>query len=595
MKINRFFGVLNLMALFSASAVMAQNFQTMPISTGYSADVIANGVGSSTVSTTIDVDGVNFAFVARDFQLTPTSTPINYGIPVDGIINSVVASTPGLSFKLGDLYGNNSLRLANIGETGTLTFTTPKAAFKLYMLSTSGSGTSNVDVVVTFTDATTQTFSNIGLTDWYNGSNYAIQGIGRISRLTDALESSTTNPRLYQALLAIDAANQTKPIQSVTVTKVGTTTGVSNIFAFSADAYTDCSAPTLQPVGTLSANSAQVSWTVPATTQAASYDIYYSTTNTAPNSATTPSIPNVSGTSYTIGSLNPTTTYYYWVRTNCSGSTSQSVWSFSGTFTTLCGAMVPSYTNTFSPFPGGCWNLSLSGGTPATGPTGTSAYWIQDGFLNNTTTGAARFNLYSTNRTGWMKTVPFDLSAGGYRVKFDYGVTAYTGTAASAMGSDDIVQFLVSNDGGSTWNVLQTWTAAEAPSNTSTTYTYNLVGYNSANTVFAMYASDGPVDDSQDYNFYVDNFTVESTPLATSEVNAKKKVAVHPNPFKDVLYISDDKDLKSVTVTDVSGRVVTTIDNPGKELNLSMLKTGLYLVTVTFKDGSQSVVKAIKQ
>ena len=583
------------MALFSASAVMAQNFQTMPISTGYSADVIANGVGSSTVSTTIDVDGVNFAFVARDFQLTPTSTPITYGIPVDGVINSVVASTPGLSFKLGDLYGNNSLRLANAGETGTLTFVTPKAAFKLYMLSTSGSGTSNVDVVVTFTDTTTQTFSNIGLTDWYNGSNFAIQGIGRISRQTDVLESSTTNPRLYQALLAIDAANQTKPIQSVTVTKVGTTTGVSNIFAFSADAYTDCSAPTLQPVGTLSANSAQVSWTVPATTQAAGYDIYYSTTNTAPNSGTTPSIPNVSGTSYTIGGLNPTTTYYYWVRTNCSGSTSQSVWSFSGTFTTLCGAVVPAYTNTFSPFPGGCWNLSLSGGDPTTGPTGTSAYWLQDGFLNNTTTGAARFNLYSTNRKGWMKTVPFDLSAGGYRVKFDYGVTTYTGTAASAMGSDDIVQFLVSNDGGSTWNVLQTWTAAEAPSNTSTTYTYDLVGYNNANTVFAMYASDGPVDDSQDYNFYVDNFTVEQVQLATSEVAAKKKVAVHPNPFKDVLYISDSRDLKSVTVSDVSGRVLTTIDNPGKELNLSTLKTGLYFVTITFKDGSQSVVKAIKQ
>ena len=102
MTINLFFRALPAIALLSASAMMAQNFQKMPITSGFTADVIANGVGTSSISTTADVDGVSFAFVARDFKLTPTSSALTYGIPADGIINSVVPSTPGLSYQLGD-------------------------------------------------------------------------------------------------------------------------------------------------------------------------------------------------------------------------------------------------------------------------------------------------------------------------------------------------------------------------------------------------------------------------------------------------------------------------------------------------------------
>ncbi|SFN14673.1 Por secretion system C-terminal sorting domain-containing protein [Chryseobacterium oleae] len=595
MKIHLPLRVLSIVTLFAASAMNAQNYQTMPVQSGYTADVIANDVGSALSSTTEDVDGVSFAFVARDFKLTPTSSALTYGLPVNGIVNSVVASTPGLSYKLGDLYGNNSLKISTSGTSGTLSFITPIPAFKVYMLATGGSGQCTVNVTVNFTDNTTQTFSGVSISDWYDGTNYAIRGIGRINRANNVLESSSINPRLYQALLTLDAANQTKPIQSITVTKVSGT-GIANVFAFSADAYTDCVAPTLQPVGALTSSSAQVSWTVPATVQAVSYDVYYSTTNTAPTAATAPNHPGVTGTSFTIPSLSSSTVYYYWVRTNCSTATAQSVWSQSGTFTTLCGTVVPSYTNDFSTFPGTCWTSNLSGGTPATGPTGTSSLWASGGFLGTGSGGSATINLYSTNRVGWLKTLPFNLSAGSYKVKFDYGVAAYLSTASSPMGSDDVVQFVVSNDGGSTWTVLQTWNEANAPTNTSTPYSYTLTGYNSANTVFAFYATAGTVNDNPDYNFYVDNFTVENAQLSTSEVkDGVKKASVHPNPFKDILYISDTREVKSVTVGDASGRAVKNFRGAVKELDLSTLNTGLYFVTIYFKDGSQSTVKAIKK
>ncbi|WP_089737670.1 T9SS type A sorting domain-containing protein [Chryseobacterium jejuense] len=595
MTINLFFRALPAIALLSASAMVAQNFQKMPITSGFTADVIANGVGSSSISTTTDVDGVSFAFVARDYKLTSTSSALTYGIPADGIINSVVASTPGLSFQLGNLSGNNSLKLSATGDNGTLVFTNPSAAFKLYMLATSGSGTSIVGATVNFTDNTTQTFSNINLSDWYGGTNFAIQGIGRINRNNDVLDPSSTNPRLYQAVLNIDAANQTKLIQSVTVTK-SSGVGIPNVFAFSADAYTDCAAPTTDAATGITANTAQISWTVPASNQTTSYDIYYSTSPTVPANNANPNHSNVTGTSYTLNNLAPSTTHYYWVRANCSTATSKSAWSLVKSFTTLCGTIVPSYTNSFSPFPGNCWTSALSGGDPDTGPTGTSNYWYVNDFLNGSLNPSARMNLYGSSKAGWLKTVAFNLSAGGYKVKFNYGVTEYYGTNSSGMDSDDVVHFLVSNDGGTTWMILQTWDANNAPSNTSNEYTFDLANFVSANTVFAFYGSTGSQNEDLDYNFYVDDFTVEPAQLSTSEVNAPvKKAVVHPNPFKDVLYISDTRDIKSVTVTDTSGRTVKTVEGSVKELDLSRLNSGLYFVTLYFKDGSHSTVKAIKK
>jgi len=216
-------------------------------------------------------------------------------------------------------------------------------------------------------------------------------------------------------------------------------------------------------------------------------------------------------TSYTLSTaLNNNTTYFYRVSAYSTSGTSATCTVRS--FTTICSVFTPAYTNDFAIFPGACWSRA-NGGSPATGPgTGTTNYWLEDGFLNVGSTGATKINLYSTNRNGWLISPSFNLSAGGYRVKFDYGVTNFGGTASSAMGSDDVVQFVVSTDGGTTWTVLQTWNAANAPSNTTNQYNYNLTSYTGANTIFALFGSDGTVDDTEDYEFFVDNFVVESIP-----------------------------------------------------------------------------------
>jgi len=77
-------------------------------------------------------------------------------------------------------------------------------------------------------------------------------------------------------------------------------------------------------------------------------------------------------------------------------------------------------------------------------------------------------------------------------------------------------------------------------------------------------------------------------------VTEKAAIAVYPNPFTDVLKISDVKGVKSISVNDISGREVKSLA-PSAELNLSSLKQGLYIVNLKMEDGSVKSVKAIKK
>lgn len=81
--------------------------------------------------------------------------------------------------------------------------------------------------------------------------------------------------------------------------------------------------------------------------------------------------------------------------------------------------------------------------------------------------------------------------------------------------------------------------------------------------------------------------------LAVSDVN-KSDTSLYPNPFTDVLNISDVKGVKSISVNDISGREVKALA-PAATLNLSSLKTGLYIVNLKMEDGSVKTFKAIKK
>jgi len=102
----------------------------------------------------------------------------------------------------------------------------------------------------------------------------------------------------------------------------------------------------------------------------------------------------------------------------------------------------------------------------------------------------------------------------------------------------------------------------------------------------------GGTDDPED----VFTITITKGTLGTSEASeTKDDIEVYPNPFTDVVNISDIKNVKSISVFDVSGRLIKTIEKPSTELYLGELKSGIYLITLTMKDDLKQTIKAIKK
>ncbi len=97
---------------------------------------------------------------------------------------------------------------------------------------------------------------------------------------------------------------------------------------------------------------------------------------------------------------------------------------------------------------------------------------------------------------------------------------------------------------------------------------------------------------------FEDTFTINisSDFLSTTEVSpVKDKVRVYPNPFSEMINISDAENVKSMFVSDMAGRTLKNIENPASVILLNDLKSGMYIVTLMMKDGSKQSLKIIKK
>lgn len=225
-------------------ATVSAHAALVPVAvTGYNADVVANGTGAVTASTTDDVDGGavgnRFNFMAPTFIGSTGVAPTSF-LPATGLISS--ATTTGLSFQLASYTVNNSLRINGVGA-GTLTLTTPQRASDVYLLATSGNGASAFTATVTFTDGTTQVFTGLSAADWFSGTaNIALRGFGRVGRDNNVIQNSTTDPRLYEFRLTLVAANATKQVQSISFAK-SALVGALNVMGVSINSVVTATLP----------------------------------------------------------------------------------------------------------------------------------------------------------------------------------------------------------------------------------------------------------------------------------------------------------------------------------------------------------------
>ncbi|MFK7947298.1 MAG: T9SS type A sorting domain-containing protein [Saprospiraceae bacterium] len=270
-----------------------------------------------------------------------------------------------------------------------------------------------------------------------------------------------------------------------------------------------CPATTALNTSNITTTSATLGWTENGT--ATTWNVEYGAAGFAQGSGTTVTGTMTNPYVITTG-LMANTTYEFYVQADC-GAGSTSLWTGPFSFTTPCAAYMPPYLEDFSNGapPNACWN-EADAGNATTGPTNFGGgQWLSKTFPNGTT--AASINLYSDSRSDWLLSPDYDLTTGGpYQLEYDFGVFNYNSSTVGNMGSDDTVQVFISTDAGLTWTSLKMYDNTYVTPAGGAGELIDLTAY-SGNTVrFAIWGSEGMVDDMEDVDVYVDNFWVRATP-----------------------------------------------------------------------------------
>jgi hypothetical protein len=213
--------------LLGATA-MAAPPQAIPlnIASGFNDDVIANGSGTAGSSTTIAID------TAADGSVFYDSTyASSHGISSSGALNAGTLSTGVGSFLIAPVSGDNALDFQGSGS-GTLSFSSPTSAARLYVLGTAGNGPTTVNYTLNFAGGTTVNGSLTYL-DWYNTSQSGtVNGLSHVDRNDGTYDSAQANDfSLYSELISIPEADWSLSLNSISFTYASG--GEAAIFAVS--------------------------------------------------------------------------------------------------------------------------------------------------------------------------------------------------------------------------------------------------------------------------------------------------------------------------------------------------------------------------
>lgn len=538
-------------ALPFANTLFAQEYLPLQISSGYNADVIANGIGPSVLSTNSSMDNANFAFISADFQAFAGDGLPDYALPVSGIVNNT--SMPGLTYQMAPYSGNNSIRLPQQLDAQTVTFSNAAPVTTLYLLASTGSGNATLGGTITFSDNSTQEITQGVIPDWFysNALPVVLSGFGRIGIDSDIIENPIGNPRLYQYQIGILAANQTKTISSIQFSKQSFEEGVINIFAISAKLLGTCPSPSLLFIENVTNNSASVDWSNPPILPANGYQYYLSTTNTAPTPSTVPT-----GTAPTsalmLTQLTIGTTYCIWIRSVCSA--------------TEFGSWIPA-------------NCFTTGQIEVTNPNDIPTLYADFVDVSSTTSCPGTLTV----------NVPL-----GYQIASVS--TAYNMQTASNGWISEQNSILVCNTTGMMESNITTGLG-----NTTGTYGYSRDGLAIANGAtgavefeLRAWRTYGGADCNIDFNRVVGGtWTVSVTlsELLATKAFAKNDFAIYPNPTTDLLKISGNEIISEVALYNLLGQQVLLYDGlNAKEAQLTTfgLPSGKYLLKITSESGVQS-------
>ena len=91
------------------------------------------------------------------------------------------------------------------------------------------------------------------------------------------------------------------------------------------------------------------------------------------------------------------------------------------------------------------------------------------------------------------------------------------------------------------------------------------------------------------------NFTAVNCPflLSNEEFKQDNSISFFPNPANEVVNIQMDSALKSAVLFNLQGQKIKTVTT--KEVNISDLISGVYMIRIEDQQGRESIQKLIKK
>lgn len=438
-------------------------------------------------------------------------------------------------------------------------------------------------------------FSNVNAgTHWLRfkakvSSTAGILDIGYVTNDTDAssfvnIQSVNISNTVFDGFEYSVVIPNTVPVNARLAIRHG---GVPSVNIYWDNVYWEpkptCFTPTNIVLSNVTSATANIAWTAPLPAPVMGYDIYYSTNNTAPTSSTVPNITGVTANPYTIQGLNSATTYYIWIRSRCSAS-DQSLWSNIASVQTLC-APVATLSENFDSYATGlltnapCWGRIV---------TGIASVNINGNGALSGTKHILQRSISAGDISIAVLPEFININAGTHSLKLNAYCSVNTGKLE--------VGYMTNPTDASTFTVIQQLNITNTsytPATGTSEYTVAIPGTVPAGARLAIrntYAISG------NSLYYWDNISWAPTQsMGVSDTAIKSKAGIYPNPFTDIITITESKNLQLVTIYDVSGKVVREVKNFDSPVSLRDLSSGLYLVKMIMKDGSVQTVKAIKK